>query len=202
MNAPSRGTFVFLLVVTAAWRGCTPSDASGERKADVGRGDDQRSNASDSLASPASAASTLDAVPIGHSDRSVDYYAGAALASAANALSHGGTTARVLQRRPALFYVQARRVVSGTPEIHDDWADVTFVQAGRAVLRTGGRVDGSHVETTGEHRGGTMVAGTSRPLAAGDFIMIPAGVAHRYELAAGDSIRYLTVKVRRTGVTP
>ena len=200
MSAHPRVTFVLLLLVTAAWKGCTPSDSSSERTADSVRSGDRRSNESDTSPSAVGAARTLASVRIDSSDRRVDYYDAATLASAASALSHGATTARVLQRRPALFYVQARRVVSGSPEIHDDWADVTFVQVGRAALRTGGRVDGSHVETAGEHRGGTMVGGTSRPVAAGDFFMIPAGVAHRYELAVGDSIRYLTVKVRREGV--
>ena len=49
-----------------------------------------------------------------------------------------------------------------------------------------------------EHRGGTMDGGTPRIISTGDFVMIPAGTPHRYEIAAGDSLRYLTVKVRRT----
>jgi uncharacterized RmlC-like cupin family protein len=37
----------------------------------------------------------------------------------------------------------------------------------------------------------------SRPFAAGDLMIIPPGVPHQYHIAAGDSLRYLTIKVHR-----
>ena len=73
---------------------------------------------------------------------------------------------------------------------------MTVVQAGRGTLLSGGRVEGSHLETAGEHRGGTITGGSSRPVGAGDLMIIPAGVPHQYMIGPGDSLRYLTVKVR------
>jgi mannose-6-phosphate isomerase-like protein (cupin superfamily) len=125
----------------------------------------------------------------------VELYPAAQLARIADELAKGSTTARTIGQHPAYHYVQARRAASGEPEVHDRWVDVTVVQAGRATLLTGGRVDGAHLASAGEHRGGTIVGGTPRPIATGDLVVIPAGVPHQYQLARGDTVRYLTLKV-------
>lgn len=130
-------------------------------------------------------------------DTGVDFYTAAELSRTATQIARGTSTATVFARHPDRYYVEARRVASGTPEVHDDYSDVTFVQAGRAMLHTGAAVRGSHIESAGEHRGGAIDGGTRRPIATGDFFVIPAGTPHQYELADGDSIRYLTVKVRK-----
>jgi len=127
----------------------------------------------------------------------IDFYAAAQLARAASEIARGTSTATVLARRPDRYYVEARRVANGVPEVHADFSDVTVVQAGRAVLHTGAVVRGSHTESAGEHRGGTIDGGTRRAIATGDFFVIPPGVPHQYEVAPGDSIRYLTVKIRK-----
>jgi mannose-6-phosphate isomerase-like protein (cupin superfamily) len=127
----------------------------------------------------------------------VDFYTAAQLSRAAAEIARGTSTASVLARRPDRSYVEARRVANGVPEVHDDFSDVTFVQAGRATLQTGAAVRGAHVESPGEHRGGTIAGGSRRAIAAGDFFVIPAGTPHQYEVAAGDSVRYLTVKLRK-----
>ena len=72
---------------------------------------------------------------------------------------------------------------------------IAKVAPGGESMSRGFRVDGGGVTSPGEHRGGVIVGGSSRPVAAGDFFVIPAGVPHQYVLARGDSIRYLTVKV-------
>lgn len=135
-------------------------------------------------------------VPSVGGDTTVEYYTAAQLAHVGDSLSRGPSTGHVLRAHPTYQYLQIRRHRSGMPEVHDRWTDVTVVQAGRGTLLSGGRVSGSHVETPGEHRGGTITGGTSRPVGAGDLMIIPAGVPHQYMLAAGDSLRYLTVKVR------
>jgi uncharacterized RmlC-like cupin family protein len=126
----------------------------------------------------------------------VDHVAAAELARAADALARGPTTARTVRAHDALRYVQARRAASGVPEVHDAWVDVTFVQAGRGSALTGGRVVGARVTSPGEHRGGRIEGGATQPLGPGDLLVIPAGVPHQYLLASGDTLRYLTVKVR------
>jgi hypothetical protein len=94
-------------------------------------------------------------------------------------------------------YVEGRRTSDGTPEVHDEWTDVAIAQAGRSTVLTGGSLSGSRLQSAGEHRGGTISGGVSRPFAAGDLMIIPPGVPHQYRIAAGDSLRYLTIKVHR-----
>jgi mannose-6-phosphate isomerase-like protein (cupin superfamily) len=130
----------------------------------------------------------------------VEYYTAAALAHVGDSLARGSTSGHMLHSHDRYQYLQIRRGKSGVPEVHDRWTDVTMVQAGRATLLSGGRVSGSHVETPGEHRGGTIAGGTSRPVGPGDLMIIPAGIPHQYVIAAGDSLRYITVKVLGTDV--
>jgi hypothetical protein len=127
----------------------------------------------------------------------VEFYPAAALDRIAASLAHGPKSTEIFGRHTTYFYVQARRVVTGEPEVHDQWIDLAVVQAGRATLLTGGRVDGSRIESPGEQRGGKIVGGTTRAVAIGDLIVIPAGIPHQYQLSRGDSIRYLTIKVAK-----
>jgi mannose-6-phosphate isomerase-like protein (cupin superfamily) len=128
----------------------------------------------------------------------VEYYTAAALARVGDSLARGSTSGHMLRSHGSYQYLQIRRARSGVPEVHDRWTDVTMVQAGRASLLSGGSVSGSHVEAPGEHRGGTITGGTSRPVGPGDLMIIPAGIPHQYVIATGDSLRYLTVKVAGT----
>lgn len=116
------------------------------------------------------------------------------LGAVAATLANGSTTARSIFNHGSYWAVQARRVADGVPEVHDHWEDVAIVQAGRATLLAGGRVEGSRLQSPGEHRGGRIIGGTRHPIAAGDVVVVPVGVPHQYEVARGDSIRYLTVK--------
>jgi mannose-6-phosphate isomerase-like protein (cupin superfamily) len=125
----------------------------------------------------------------------VEYYTAAELAHVGDSLARGSSSGHMLRSHESYQYLQIRRGKSGVPEVHDRWTDVTLVQAGHASLLSGGQVSGSHVETPGEHRGGTIAGGTSRPVTAGDLMIIPAGIPHQYVIAPGDSLRYLTVKV-------
>lgn len=126
---------------------------------------------------------------------SIELYSSAQLARIAAELAKGSTTGRTIGGHSTYHYVQVRRVASGEPEVHDRWIDVTIVQSGRATLLTGGRVDGGHLALGGEHRGGTIVAGTPHPIATGDLFVVPAGIPHQFQVARGDSVRYLTIKV-------
>jgi mannose-6-phosphate isomerase-like protein (cupin superfamily) len=131
----------------------------------------------------------------------VEYYTAAVLAHVGDSLARGGSSGHMLRSHSSYQYLQIRRGKSGVPEVHDRWTDVTMVQAGRGSLLSGGRVSGSHVETPGEHRGGTIAGGTSRPVGPGDLMIIPAGIPHQYVIAPGDSLRYVTVKVLGTSRT-
>lgn len=88
-------------------------------------------------------------------------------------------------------------MVSGSPEIHDRWTDITIVQAGRATLLSGGTVSGGSITEPGEHRGGTISGGTSHAIQAGDMFVVPAGTPHQFQLGQADTIRYLTIKIAK-----
>lgn len=155
-----------------------------------------RASASAVSPAPASAkASAGDSTLTSPTGTTVDYYTAADLDRVAQALSHGSTTGRTLRAHPTFSYLQIRRTGNGTPEVHDRWIDVTVVQAGRGTLVTGTRVTGSRAEADGEHRGGTIQDATSRPVGAGDLMVIPAGVPHQYLIQSGDSLRYITTKI-------
>ncbi|MDQ6635601.1 MAG: cupin domain-containing protein [Gemmatimonadota bacterium] len=132
------------------------------------------------------------------SNGEVEYHTAAELARVGDSLARTPSSGHVLRSHGSFQYLQIRRANSGVPEVHDRWTDVTVVQAGRASLLSGGKVSGSHLETAGEHRGGSIAGGTSRPVGAGDLMIIPAGIPHQYVIASGDSLRYLTVKVLAT----
>jgi mannose-6-phosphate isomerase-like protein (cupin superfamily) len=133
-------------------------------------------------------------VPVGRVG-AIELFPAGTLSAIADRLSRGSTTAKTVVAHPTFHYVEARRSANGVPEVHDRWIDVTIVQAGRANLLVGGRVTGSSLASPGEHRGGTITGGATKPIAAGDLFTIPAGVPHQYLVAPGDSIRYLTIKV-------
>jgi hypothetical protein len=127
----------------------------------------------------------------------IELYPAAQLARVADELAKGTTTGRTIGGHPTYHYVQVRRVASGEPEVHDRWIDVTIVQAGRATLLAGGRVEGGRLAADGEHRGGTIAGGTPHPIATGDLLVVPAGLPHQFQVARGDSVRYLTLKVQQ-----
>jgi hypothetical protein len=127
----------------------------------------------------------------------VELYPAARLSRIGDELAKGTTTGRTIGGHPTYHYVEVRRVTSGEPEVHDRWVDVTIVQAGRATLLAGGRVSGGRLASDGEHRGGTIAGGTPHPIATGDLFVVPAGVPHQFQVARGDSLRYLTLKVQQ-----
>jgi hypothetical protein len=157
--------------------------------------DVQKVSAADTLDAGAPTVQAAGAPAPATAGEAVEYYTAAALAHVGDSLARGSSTGHMLRGHPTYQYLQIRRGRSGVPEVHDRWIDITMVQAGRATLLSGGSVSGSHVETPGEHRGGTIAGGSTRAVGPGDLMIIQAGVPHQYQLAPGDSLRYLTVKV-------
>jgi mannose-6-phosphate isomerase-like protein (cupin superfamily) len=187
-------------VVLAVAVGCT-SRGEGRATTDTvanvraPSGDPAASGLATSTSGAASAADVDLARTAGSTSEGFEYYTAAALNHIADSLSHGASTGHRLGDHRTYQYLQIRRPRNGVPEVHDRWTDVTMVQSGHATLLSGGTVNGSHVESPGEHRGGTIVGGSSRPVVAGDLMIIPAGMPHQYLIASGDSLRYLTIKV-------
>lgn len=156
------------LGVVLALLACADGAASGKREAESG----ETAQAARAAASPVPASS-------------VEFYDARQIA-AANGTFGGHST---------FHYVESRRAASGSPEIHDRWIDVTIVQAGHATLLSGGQVKGGGVTEPGEHRGGSIVGGTTHSIQTGDLFVVPAGTPHQFQLGQGDSIRYLTIKI-------
>ena len=125
----------------------------------------------------------------------VEYYAAATLTHVGDSLSRTPRTGDVLRGHTTFQTIELRRAANGVPEVHDRWTDVMIFQSGKAAVLLGGRVSGSQVTAPGEHRGGTIDGGHPQPVGPGDLLVIPAGTPHQIQIARGDSLRYITVKV-------
>ena len=85
-------------------------------------------------------------------------------------------------------------------EIHEQFDDVAIIRSGHAILRTGTKVSGSKESGnpgTREWSGGIIEEGKERALSAGDFVVIPAMLAHQYIPKSGEPFTYWTIKVLR-----
>jgi len=85
---------------------------------------------------------------------------------------------------------------SGLAELHADWIDHIFVQAGGGTMILGGKIDESKETGPGETRGSGVTGGKSFAMHPGDYVYIPANTVHRMVLAPGQTIRYAVVKAR------
>jgi hypothetical protein len=106
----------------------------------------------------------------------------------------GKTLGRSADNEPYLVGVRAQ---PGDVEIHDQFDDVAIIRSGHGVLRTGKKVKGQKAgSNAGEWIGGEIEDVQERPLAPGDFIVIPAGFGHQYIPNPGESLTYWTIKVK------
>lgn len=168
--------------------------ACSRRDGGAGQADSSEPRNSSPAAAVAAAASDADA-PTNLTRHPVEYYAAAKLSAVGSEQRPGRPTGISVSKHQHFIAIQTRRVASGGPEVHDDWTDVTIVQSGHATIIAGGTVTGAHLEPHGEHRGGTITGGAQYTLAPGDMIVVPAGMPHQFQLARGDTLRYLTIKV-------
>jgi len=81
-------------------------------------------------------------------------------------------------------------------ELHTHSIDQVTVIAGEGVLTYGGTVQGGTTTPNGETRGGTQVGAKTQKLAPGDFVLIPAGMAHKFDAAPGKTLTYVVAKAR------
>ena len=95
----------------------------------------------------------------------------------------------------AYQYFVATRKQPGLAEIHMQLSDITIIRSGRGVLRTGHTLAGQREQSPGEWRGDAVQDPIERQLGAGDFMMIPAGMAHQLTPIGSDPLVYVTVKV-------
>ncbi len=81
-------------------------------------------------------------------------------------------------------------------ELHPHWVDQITIIAGEGVLTFGGTVKDGNIAPNGEVRGGTQVGATTQALHPGDFVLIPAGSAHKFDAAPGKTVTYVVAKAR------
>lgn len=105
-----------------------------------------------------------------------------------------GHTARAIAPPDAFRYWAVTRRAPGSVEVHEHWVDVILVRSGEARLQTGTDVKGGRDTGGGELRGGRITDPQVRMLHAGDMIVIPAGVAHRFIPQGSRPFEYVTIK--------
>ncbi len=110
---------------------------------------------------------------------------------------HGdGSASETLKEYPQHFAMLSFRSRNGEAEVHEKFADLFCVLAGKAVLMTGGVVRGARNVGPGETRGAAIDGGTQQTLRAGDLAHVPAGTPHQMLVKEQDTITYLVMKVQ------
>ncbi len=96
------------------------------------------------------------------------------------------------------YYVEfVKRLDHGNlAERHPHWIDQITILAGEGSLSYGGSITGGEVAANGEQRGGTQAGAQTRKLGPGDFVLIPAGMAHSFTAAPGKTLTYVVYKAR------
>lgn len=90
-----------------------------------------------------------------------------------------------------------REAGPGFSELHVDWADIYFVTAGSASIRTGGDIVDATEATPGEVRGSSIEGGEVRRISEGDVVHIPAGIAHHVLVSEGETVTYFILKAQK-----
>jgi len=84
----------------------------------------------------------------------------------------------------------------GRPAVHPDEMEYATVIAGAGTLVSGGTLAEPTVVNPGLIEGSRIVGGTTRRLAPGDVMLIPAGTPHWFGIT-GDRLVLLGTKIRR-----
>ena len=110
---------------------------------------------------------------------------------------HGdGSASETLKEYPQHCAMLSFRSRDGEAEVHERFADLFCVIAGKATLVTGGVVSGARMVAPGETRGLAIEGGTQQMLRAGDLAHVPAGTPHQMLVKAEDTITCLVMKVQ------
>jgi mannose-6-phosphate isomerase-like protein (cupin superfamily) len=127
----------------------------------------------------------------------VDFFTAKDIAKMASALNPKGpiSATKDLTRYKGHYFLLAKRVETGSSELHEHEADIFVVESGDAAIVTGGKISGGHRTAAGEIRGTSIAGGTRHELHAGDVVHIPAGVAHQVLVSKGKPFVYFVVKV-------
>jgi mannose-6-phosphate isomerase-like protein (cupin superfamily) len=107
-----------------------------------------------------------------------------------------GSASETLKEYPRHAAMLSFRGRDGEAEVHENFADIFLVLAGRATLVTGGTVGGARTIGPGETRGASIEGGARQELRAGDVVHIPAGEPHQVLVAGENTFTALVVKIQ------
>jgi len=112
---------------------------------------------------------------------------------------HGdGSASEILREYPRHNAQLSVRIRSGIAELHENFADIFYVLAGRAALVTGGVISNAQHVGPGEVRGDAVEGGARQELRAGDVAHVPAGVPHQMILEGDNTVTSLVIKIEET----
>lgn len=89
----------------------------------------------------------------------------------------------------------SRREKAGIAEVHEQDADIIYVQEGSATFVTGGTVADLKPIAPGELRGQEITGGETRIITKGDVLIVPAGIPHWFKEVPAP-MTYYVVKAR------
>jgi len=90
----------------------------------------------------------------------------------------------------------AQRTEEGSVEVHTRFTDVFYIVEGGATIIMGGKVIGETMTNPDEPRGTSIEGGDPHEVAAGDVVVIPAGVPHWMKNIKAPML-YFVVKVKK-----
>ena len=135
---------------------------------------------------------------------SVTFYSHTKVDSMLNAKVSPERVSRLLGRsKDNEPYLVIIRTKPGDVEIHEQFDDVAIIRSGHGTLKTGHQVKGQKESgklPAREWLGGIIEDAKERSLSPGDFIVIPAMLAHQYIPQGGEPLTYWTIKVKRPNV--
>ena len=138
----------------------------------------------------------------GDAPKSIPKYVSAKDLAAAVAAAPSEPFVKEIAADPSATALLIHRERTGEVEVHTVFNDIIVVESGSATVLLGGQVEGNHEVKPTEWRGGTIVGGERHDLAAGDLLLIPAGVPHQCVLKPGNAVAYLTIKTPSTVTAP
>jgi len=110
-----------------------------------------------------------------------------ALVAKAKAEHKGGNTVELVVNDEGYPFQLEYRTTTTPPSIHPTHAELIEIIGGSCTLVTGGKLVGAKPAAPGAMtQGGTSIeGGTSRKVAKGDYILVPANTPHQYTDAQG-----------------
>ena len=107
-----------------------------------------------------------------------------------------GSASETLKEYPQHCAMLSFRGRDGEVEVHERFADLFCMLAGKATLATGGVVAGARTIKPGETRGASIEGGARQTLRPGDVVHVPAETPHQLLLREQETITCLVIKVQ------